>query len=171
MVDPVPVSAALAEAAYMFQLPEVNIGNVGVALLTMGIIAACVVVYRDWRKRKGFRMILKDRNDKKHAVLLDILTDGILDRQMKGEISNKEGAELLALCAKKLELYDLVPKKRIASVVKSSLKNDRRKREMMRAKGEYNEHPLAKSTGGPPTPLVRKPFSERVGAAAKFWQK
>lgn len=171
MVDPIPVSAALAEAALINQLPEVSAGNIGVSLLTVGIVAALVVVYRDWRKRKGFRMILKDRNDKKRSILMDILTDGILDRQVKGEISDKEGAELLALCSKKLDLYDLVPKKRIASVVKSSLKNDRRKRELLRQKGEYVEHPLAKSTGGPPTPLVRKPFSERVGAAAKFWQK
>lgn len=135
-------------------------------------IAAIVVGFRllhSWKKRKGFRMVVKDRNDKIHAMWLDIIQDGIDAKIASGHISHKEGRAMFEDAMRKMKLYDLVPKKKIAPIVKESLKRDKAMRAKARAEGTYVEK--APIPGGPPTPVVREKFVQRMGKAAKFWQK
>lgn len=151
-------------------LPEFNLGTLGLLLITAGVVAGVFQYIRGWDKRKGFRMVLKDRNDKIHAMWLEIIqsgVDGLLERQ---EISQKEASRMFADAAAKMKLYDLLPKKRIAPMVKESLKRDRAKREQARKDGTYVEK--SPIPGDPPTPITRPRFSEVIGrAAAKFGRK
>lgn len=135
------------------QLPDITAGEVGAVLLSLGVTALVYQGIRGWVKRKGFRMILRDRNDKKHALLLNILTDGIEDAVVAGKISNKEADDMYRELQRKMGLNDLVPKKRLQRMVKEDIKRARAKR------------------GLSPVPVVKKAFSERLGNAAKFWQK
>ncbi len=151
-------------------MPEFNLGTLGLILVTAGVVAGIFLFIRDWDKRKGFRMVLKDRNDKIHAMWLEIIqtgVDGLLERQ---EISQKEASKMFADAAAKMKLYDLLPKKRIAPMVKETLKRDRAKREQARKAGTYVEK--SPIPGGPPTPVTRPKFSEVLGkAAARFGRK
>jgi hypothetical protein len=165
--------AAVVDSMPEVELPDFNLGTVGLVLVTAGLVAAFFTVLRDWEKRKGFRMILKDRNDKIHAMWLEIIQNGVDDRIEKGTLSRKEGDEMLAKAAKKLGLYDLVPKKRIAPLVKESLKRDRAKRKLARETGKWEDGtPYVEKSpipGGPPTPITKPRFSEILGrTAAKF---
>ena len=150
-------------------LPEFNLGTLGLILVTAGVVAGVFQYIRGWDKRKGFRMVLKDRNDKIHAMWLEIIqtgVDGLLERQ---EISQKEANRMFADAAAKMKLYDLLPKKRIAPMVKESLKRDRAKREQARKEGTYVEK--APIPGDPPTPIAKK-ISVMLGkTAAKFGRK
>ncbi len=151
-------------------MPEFNLGTLGLILITAGLVAGVFQYIRGWDKRKGFRMVLKDRNDKKHAIWLEIIQDGIDARVAKNEISQKEANDMLTEAAAKMKLYDLLPKKRIAPMVKESLKRDRAKREQARKEGTYVEK--SPIPGGPPTPVTRPKFSEVLGkAAARFGRK
>jgi len=151
-------------------LPEFNLGTVGLILVTAGVVAGIFQYIRGWDKRKGFRMVLKDRNDKKHAIWLEIIQDGIDARVAKNEISQKEANEMFADAAAKMKLYDLLPKKRIAPMVKETLKRDRAKREQARKDGTYVEK--SPIPGDPPTPITKPKFSEVLGrAAARFGRK
>lgn len=167
VIDTDKVVTSIYKALSSWSFEDINLGDVGVGLIIVGAIAAAFQIHRDWVKRKGFRMVLKDRNDKKHAIWLEIIQDGVDDRVEKQEISRKEGDEMIAEAAKKMKLYDLLPKKRIARMVKETLKRDRALREQARKKGEYQERvPIP---GGPPTPIVKPKFTERLGkTAAKF---
>src|SRR5712672_1500186 len=77
-------------------LPDLNLGTLGLILITAGIVAGIFQYIRDWDKRKGFRMVLKDRNEKKHAMWLEIIQDGVDTRLEKGLISSKEAGEMIA---------------------------------------------------------------------------
>lgn len=152
------------------ELPEFNLGTLGLILVTAGVVAGVFQYIRGWDKRKGFRMVLKDRNDKIHALWLDIIqsgVDGLLERQ---EISQFEARKMFADAAAKMKLYDLLPKRRIAPMVKESLKRDRAKREQARMDGTYVEK--APIPGGPPAPVTLPKFREVLGkAAARFGRK
>ena len=139
-------------------------------LVCLFIILAAYEWHSRWIKRRGFRMVLKDRNDKIHALLLDILSDGIENAVDDQKISNKEAEKLYLELQRKLGLNDLVPKKRIASLVKRSLNTDRILREKARKNGTEKK---PKIPGGPPTPLTKKeaPVLVVVKTAGKFWQK
>lgn len=115
-------------------------------------------------------MILKDRNDKIHALLLDILGDGIEDAIEKRKISNKEANDLYLDLQRKLGLNDLVPKKRIAQTVKRSLKTDRFLRERARNAGTEKR---PKIPGGHPASDTKKDgvVLVLVKTANKFWRK
>jgi hypothetical protein len=136
------------------------------ALSTLGIITVGILLCRRWIKRKGFRMIQKDRNDKIHALLLDILQDGILAAEVAQKISSQEVNALFMMLQKKLGLNDLVPKKRLLRIVKENLKRTRAKR--IQAGGEKP----SSIPGDKPTPIVRGKFSKQLGkSVSKFWQK
>lgn len=163
--------ATIYDSLPEFELPEFNLGTLGLLLVTAGVVAAIFQYIRGWDKRKGFRMVLKDRNDKIHAIWLEIIQDGIDARLAANKISQKEANEMFATAAKKLGLLDLVPKKRIASLVKATLKRDRYQRDQARKKGEYAERaPIPGPIPGEVVPPPAKPtFSQRLGkAAGKF---
>jgi len=151
------------------ELPEFNLGTLGLILVTAGVVAGVFQYIRDWDKRKGFRMVLKDRNEKKHAMWLEIIQDGVDARLEKGLISSKEANEMIADAAVKMKLYDLLPKKRIAPMVKESLKRDRAKREQARKEGTYVEK--APIPGDPPAPIKSRVSVMLGKTAAKFGRK
>ncbi len=135
-------------------LPEFNLGTLGLILVTAGIVAGAFQYIRGWDKRKGFRMVLKDRNDKKHAMWLEIIQEGVDKMLATNRVSNKEANEMFAEAAAKMKLYDLIPKQRLQSITKERIKRERALR------------------GVSPTIPVKKRFSEQLGkAASKFWRK
>jgi hypothetical protein len=143
-------------------LPEFNLGTLGLLLVTAGVVAAVFQYIRGWDKRKGFRMVLKDRNDKIHAIWLEIIQDGVDARLASGKISQKEANEMFADAAKKMKLLDLIPKKRLAPMVKETLKRDRAARKLAHGT-EYPALDKSKENSAKPT------FSQRLGkAAGKF---
>src|SRR5882672_9538512 len=81
------------------ELPEFNLGTLGLILVTAGVVACVFQYIRGCDKRKGFRMVLKDRNDKKHAIWLEIIQDGIDGRVAKNEINQKEGNDMITVVA------------------------------------------------------------------------
>jgi hypothetical protein len=139
-------------------------------LVSLFLILAAYEWHRSWIKRRGFRMILKDRNDKKHELLLDILTDGIENAEADQKISRKEANDLYMELQRKLGLHDLIPKKRLAQLVKRSLKTDRILREKARREGKEK---LVHIPGGPPTPITKAKDGVvvMVKTAKKFWPK
>ena len=156
-----------ADMVAWFSSFHVNGGEIGGAFVSLGVILAIGQWIGTWIKQKGYRMVVKDRNDKKHALLLEILQDGILAAEIAEKISRKEADEMFTELAKKHGFRDLVPKKRMQRIVKNELKAARAKRIKARADGT-EVHP--KIPGEPPTPIVRENFSERLGKAA-FWRK
>lgn len=146
-------------------ISNINWGEIGGALVCLGVILAIGQLIKDWISKKGYRMVVKDRNDKKHALLLEILQDGLLQAELDEKLSRKEVDEVFMELATKHGFRDLVPKKRMQRIVKNELKAARAKREQARALGN-NDRP--RIPGDPPTPIVRKRFSERLGKAA-FW--
>lgn len=104
---------------------NVSLLDVGVVLISVGVLAALNAVYKDWRKKKGYRMVLRDRNDKAHALLLDIINDGLFEAECAGKISTKEVNALYAEMSKKLGLHDLIPKQRMVKITKEELKRKR----------------------------------------------
>lgn len=104
---------------------NVSLLDVGVVLISVGVLAALNAIYKDWRKKKGYRMVLRDRNDKAHALLLQIIQDGLLDAECAGKISYKEVNALYAEMSKKLGLHDLIPKQRMVKITKEELKRKR----------------------------------------------
>lgn len=113
----------LKEAASAFQ--HISLLDVGVVLVTVGVLAGLNVIWKDWRKKKGYRMVLRDRNDKTHALLTQIINDGLFEAECAGKISNKEVLDLYREMSKKLDLPDLVPKKHRLKIVKEDLKRQR----------------------------------------------
>lgn len=142
-----------------------------VAALSVGTVGCIYILMHDWLKNhRGKRdMITEDRNNREHAVLLEIFVDGILERQARGELSVQTAKKLMTRCATGLGLLDLLPKKAIAELVKVSLKTDAERREGMRKAGLYKDHPLGTSAGDPPTiTTVRKSSSKTMGRAVRF---
>jgi hypothetical protein len=137
--------------------------EVGVILTVIGTIAGLNVIWHDWRKKKGYRMVLRDRNDKAHALLTQIINDGLFEAECAGKISTKEVLALYSEMSKKLDLPDLVPKQRRLKLVKAELKKLRNSKdpEVLAARAHHPKIP-----GGPPTPIVRKKFKEYVGSFA-----
>jgi|SwirhisoilCB3_FD_contig_51_5937599_length_1985_multi_3_in_0_out_0_2 hypothetical protein len=144
------------------------LGELGGALIVLGVVLAIANQVKAWIKRKGYRMVLEDRNHKIHALLLDILCDGLEEAEGSGKISKQEKNRTYEMLRKRLGLRDLVPKKRIASEVKSKLKSDRYLREKARKEGKEHRPVIP---GGPPTPIVKNRFVQTMGRAASFWRK
>lgn len=143
------------EAADAFQ--HMTLLDVGVVLVTVGVIAGLNVIIRDWRRKKGYRMVLRDRNDKTHALLTQIINDGLFEAECAGKISNKEVRDLYREMSKKLDLPDLVPKKIRLKIVKEELKRQRFSKE------SYAEWKARRQP---------KKFREAMGTfAQKFWRK
>ncbi len=113
----------LKEVASAFQ--HLTLLDVGVVCVTIGVLLALRAIWLDWRKKKGYRMVLRDRNDKMHSLLTQIINDGLFEAECAGKISNKEVLELYREMSKKLDLPDLVPKKARLKIVKEDLKRQR----------------------------------------------
>lgn len=111
------------EAADVFS--RITLLDAGVILIIIGVLAGLNVILRDWRRKKGYRMVLRDRNDKAHALLTQIINDGLFEAECAGKISNKEVLDLYREMSKKLDLPDLVPKKHRLKIVKEELKRQR----------------------------------------------
>lgn len=148
--------------ATQLDISSVDAVIVGISLSTLLGVAYLV---RKWRKGRGLRMAIKDRNDKEHALLLDIIGDGLLQAEMDGKISHQRHRAICVELATKLGLRDLVPKKMMLEVVKQELKRRRFSTSPeMKALRDYSPT----IPGGPPTPIVREKFTEVIGKFAKF---
>lgn len=145
------------------------VGDIGGVLLCIGVIFGIGYLAKRWIKRKGYRMVVRDRNDKIHALLLNILQDGLDKAVEDGEISHQEQFKTFAVLADKLGFRDLIPKKRIARQVKAEIKA------RLAQKGKV---PPVKIPGEPPPkpvarvikPLVPAPLSltDRFKAMVRF---
>lgn len=140
-----------------------NLLDVGVALIGVGTILALNAIYKDWRKKKGYRMVLRDRNDKSHAILTRVINDGLFEAECTGELSNKEVLALYQEMEKKLDLPDLVPKQKRLKIVKAELK-------ALRNNPKYaGRNKTPRIPGDKPLQIRR--FSEKIGTFAnKFWK-
>lgn len=160
----VGAATGMHEAANAFQ--RMTLLDVGVILISIGILAGLRQLFTDWRKKKGYRMVLRDRNDKAHALLTRIINDGLFEAECAGEISNKEVLSLYKEMSSKLDLPDLVPKKARLKIVKAELKKLRNSKnpDIVKARAHVPNIP-----GGLPEVIRRKKFAEYVG---KFnWRK
>lgn len=170
------IQLAVQAALPFVEIPPVDYNTivpiVALGLICTGITAGCYLYIRDkWRaRREKIDMITKDRNDREHALLLEILTDGILDRQVAGEISGQVARRMLFECGRKLELLDLLPKSKIAELVKVSLKGDKYRREFQRKLGLYKERPLEELAKIDP-PVVKVKVTTMGKAAAKLFAR
>ena len=124
----------LKEAANAFS--HLTLLDVGVVFVGVGVLLGLNAIYKDWRakkaaiaeeerRQKGYRMVLRDRNDKAHALLTRVINDGLFEAECAGELSNKEVLELYKEMSAKLDLPDLVPKKHRLKIVKEELKRQR----------------------------------------------
>lgn len=166
VIDTVQVREAIAsnlhEAAETFS--NLTLLDVGVALITVGGILALNEVWKSWRKKRGYRMVLRERKDKIDRLLSDIITDGLLTAETNGEISNQEANAKYAELASKLSLPDLIPPKRRAQIVKAEIKG-RINRERLAKLGKDEKDKFVPITGKKP------PFRERIGTFAnQFWR-
>ena len=150
--------AQLKTAANAFQ--HVSLLDVGVVLVTVGVILALNIIYRDWRKKKGYRMVLRDRNDKAHALLTKIINDGLFEAECAGKISSKEVNALYAEMSHKLALPGLTPKQRRLKIVKAELKKLRNSTDPVVK--QAREH-KPKIPGGLPEVIRKKKFAEYIG--------
>lgn len=147
--------SSMKEAVDAFQ--HLSLLDVGVVLIGVGVLAGLNAVYQDWRKKKGYRMVLRDRNDKAHALLTQIINDGLFEAECANKISNKEVLDLYREMSKKLDLPDLVPKKHRLKIVKEELKRARF------SKQSYADWKKSR---------MPKKFSEVIGTFAnKYWKK
>lgn len=113
----------LKATASAFQ--NISLLDVGVTCVTIGVLLALRAIWLDWRKKKGYRMVLRDRNDKAHALLTQVINDGLFEAECAGKLSNKEVLALYKEMSSKLDLPDLVPKKHRLKIVKEELKRQR----------------------------------------------
>lgn len=173
-MDAIPASEIWPVDLTTMQMPTItmpSLGELGLALITIGALAGIVVLINDWRKRKGYRMIVKDRNQKEHALLLDIFTNGLLEANMAGKISEQRLMVLMKQVGRKLGLLDLLPKKTIAPIIKAELKRDKHLRAKARKEGTYVEHPNARVEELAAKPYVREKMSSRMGRSADRFLK
>ena len=111
-------------------------------------------------------MVRRDRNDKAHALLLDILTDGVLDAEVKGVLSRQEADQLFLELQQRLGLDDLIPKKRMQYIVKEGLKRAKGKREDLIRKGKIKKPDIPGDK--PIADVTPNNFKETVGNTKKF---
>jgi len=159
-----PVLAGMQDQ-YNEIVTHVDWNDIGLGGSIFLLILLCGWWYRSYRKGRGLRMAIKDRNDKEHALLLDIIGDGLLEAEMAGKISRQRHRAICVELAKKLGLRDLVPKQMMLEVVKQELKKKRFSTDP-EIKAARNHSPTI--PGGPPTPIVREKFVEVIGKFAKF---
>jgi predicted methyltransferase MtxX (methanogen marker protein 4) len=136
---------------------NIDLLDVGLGLILVGGILAANVQYQKWRKARGYRMVLRERKDKIDRILSDILTDGILDAEVAGKMSRQEANAKFSELSKKLDLPDLIPRQRRASIIKDEIK------------GRFNRGVYGKK---PHIVTGKKPaFRERIGTFAnQFWR-
>lgn len=141
---------------------DVSLLEVGVVLVLLGVSLAFWQVWKDWRKKRGYRMVLRERDKKIHDLLVQIINDGLFEAEVRGDISAQEMNRLYQEISDKLDLADLVPKKRRVHIIKAEIK-------ARCGNGFYEKKPNI--PGGPPTPIVREKFTEKMGEfATKFWR-
>ena len=150
-------------AEHYHEVVTTNLMELSVVVVAVAIFLVLVRLYQRWKKRKGYRMVLKDRNDKNHALLTRIINDGLFEAECAGEISAKEVRDLYKEMSEKLNLPDLVPKKQRLAIVKEELKRLRFSDdpEIVKMRDHHPNIP-----GGPPTPIVRQRFGNAVGKLA-----
>jgi hypothetical protein len=104
---------------------HVHLGHVGLALATAGGVLALYALYKDWKKKKGYRMAVRERTTKEAELLGQIINDGLFEAECAGKISNQRVRALYAEMSKKLDLPDLVPKQHRLPILKEELKRKR----------------------------------------------
>jgi hypothetical protein len=114
------VVSYLADSTKAFQ--DVTLGQVGIGLIAVGCVLAVHALYKDWKKKKGYRMALRERSTKLDEILSQVINDGLFEAEVAGKISQKEMNALYAEISKKLDLPDLVPKQRRCKIVKEEIK-------------------------------------------------
>lgn len=149
------------------QAQSLTAGDIGIILTTVGLLLGTAYLYRRWRKRRGYRMVVRERMTKNNRLLADIINDGLFEAECAGKISNQEVLKLYAEMAKKLDIPDLVPKKKLAQIVKAELKANRNSSKNSKARAHKPNIP-----GPKPNEIVPKEkFSERIGKFAINWRK
>lgn len=129
--------------------------ELGVAMLTIGTLAAIRELIIEWKKRKGFRMAVRERATKETELLGQIINDGLFEAELAGKISEQRMKALYKLCSEKLDIPDLVPKQTRLKIVKEEVKRR-----------------LIKDYKIKPETLTKTTFSETIGGFAnKFWRK
>lgn len=147
-------------------IPQPDWEEAAAVLVVVAILLAAYEYYKRWKKKEGYRMILKDLDAKEQELLSRIINDGLFEAECKGEISNTRVRHLYAKMSKKLDLPDLVPKKHRLKIVKEQIKKNRNSTDPSIVAAREH-HP--KIPGGPPTPIVRPKFGVAFGKfAARF---
>lgn len=131
---------------------------VATVLLGAGGILAANLFYQNWRKKRGYRMVLQERRDKIDRLLSDGINSVLFEAELAGKISSKELDAEYQRIADKLGLPDLIPKERRLKIVKNEIKS------------RLNKGPKGKKPANPITGK-KKPFRERIGTFAnQFWR-
>jgi hypothetical protein len=145
-------------ASYIRELPPQDyLIGLGTALLGIGVILGANELYKSWRKKRGYRMVLQERRDKIDRELSDGISDLLMDLELAGKISRKEADIEYQRIADKLKLGDLIPPKRRCKIVKDEIKGRFNR-------GVYGKKPHIVT--GKPAPL-----RERIGTFAnQFWR-
>lgn len=149
--------AKVKAGAEAFQ--NITLFEAAVFLWTVAVIAILYQRFVSWKKRKGYRMAVRERTTKETELLTNIIGDGIFEAEFAGKISQQRAKELYDLCSKKLDLPDLVPKQARLEIVKEQIKARRFHSDK---KGDTSKFEAFKKTT----------FSETIGGfAEKFWKK
>lgn len=127
---------ALSAADELQQIQAKAAGEVGLVLLSIGLVLGGVYGYRhilpkvlNWRRRnKRTREHMDQRELKLKEMVADMLVDGVLDRQVEGQISTQEANKLFAWLSDQLDIPGLVPSKARAEIVKRGIKARRAKK-------------------------------------------
>lgn len=96
--------------------------QIGAGLVATGCVLAAYQFYKDWKKRKGYRMAVRERTAKEAELLCSIINDGLFEAEMAGKLSQQRMNALYNEVSKKLGLPDLVPKERRLKIVKEEIK-------------------------------------------------
>lgn len=134
---------------------NVSLLDVGIFLVAAGTILGLRVLYKDWKKKKGYRMAVRERTTKENELLTIIINDGLFEAELAGRLSEQRMNALYNELSKKLDLPDLVPKERRVKIVKDEILRRRI------ANGKLDPHTWRNTK-----------FSETIGGFAnKFWVK
>lgn len=150
----------LANAAETFKngvhaFQNIGLGDVGMGLIAIGVALAANQLWRSWKKKKGYRMAVRERTTKETELLGQIINDGLFEAECAGKISSQRVRALYNDISKKLDLPDLVPKQYRLPMVKEELKRKRIR------EGKLDPKTMNKTI-----------FSEKIGGfATKFWPK
>lgn len=154
----------------------ITAGETGLVLLGVGATMWLHYIYKmypSWRQQRAERAFLRSEEERKkkrtqeamdirevrlREMLSEIITDGILDRQVKQELSDQEGKRLMRELSLKLNLPDIVPQKTRSKIVKQEIK-------ARRAKGIHKKVAIP---GDPPTPAPTKGFVGKL--TNKYWR-